>query len=34
MTEEYNEMDMEKSQALNVEIKEDAKKFLHFCQMV
>jgi len=26
MTEEYNEMDMEKSQALNVEIKEDAKK--------
>lgn len=30
MTEEYNEMDMEKSQALNVEIKEDAKKFLTF----
>ena len=28
MTEEYNEMDMEKSQALNVEIKEDAKKMI------
>ena len=30
MTEEFNEMDMERSQALNVEIKEEPKKFLTF----
>lgn len=34
MTEEYNEMDMEKSQALNVEIKEEPKNFLRFYPMV
>ncbi len=30
MSEEYNEMDLEQSQALNVEMKEDPKKFLTF----
>ena len=30
MTEDYNELDFEQSQALNVEIKEDPKKFLTF----